>query len=76
MQPDREADRLSASIVEVKYEWSCTSVPSICRHGMHRYDLSFTIFKLPIIQGNSEGTVNVSGGYSIRQCDINSSYGS
>jgi hypothetical protein len=51
MQPDREADRLSASIVEVKYEWSCTSVCSLhfC-HGMHRYDLSFTFFKLPIIQ--------------------------
>lgn len=51
------------------------SVPSICCHGVHKYDLSFTIFKLSIIQGDSEGTVSVSGGDNIRQCEKNSSYG-
>jgi hypothetical protein len=51
------------------------SVPSICRHGVHRYDFFFGIFNLPIIQGDSEGTVNISGGDNIRQWAKNSSYG-
>jgi hypothetical protein len=49
--------------------------PSICRHGVHRYDLFFTNFKFPIIQGDSEGTFNVSGDDSIRQYEKRSSYG-
>ena len=51
------------------------SAPSICRHGVLRYDLSFTIFKLHTIQGDSERTVNVLGGDNIRQCEKNSLYG-
>lgn len=45
------------------------SVPSICLHGVHRYDttMSFITFKLPVIQGDSEGTANVSGGDNVRK---------
>lgn len=73
MQPGREADlhqvsRLMSGAVRL-------SVPSICCNGVHKYDLSFTIFKLPIIQGDSEETVSVSGGDNIRQCEKISPYG-
>ena len=51
------------------------SAPSIRHNGVRRYSLSFTIFKFPIIQGDSEEKVSVLGGDNIRHCEKNGSYG-
>jgi hypothetical protein len=46
--PEREADHLPTSSAKVKNEWSYTSTPPICLHGMYRDNfLMYTIKYAP-----------------------------
>jgi len=40
-QPGCEANHLLHSSAEVKNDWSCTSIPPICLHGIYRDDCTF-----------------------------------
>jgi hypothetical protein len=40
-RPGHEADNLPKSNAEVKNEWSYTSVPPTCLHGMHKDNFAF-----------------------------------
>ena len=45
-----------ASSAEVKNEWSCTSSPSVCLHGMYRDKFDFYLYNpTPFIKGVKVG---------------------
>jgi len=48
-RPGRKADRVPPSRANVKNEWSYTSTPPICLHGMHRDNIisTFSIILKP-----------------------------
>jgi hypothetical protein len=41
-RPRHDVDRSPASTVEVESEWSCTSAPSMCLHGLDRNSFTFS----------------------------------
>jgi hypothetical protein len=51
-QADREADHSPQYGVEVRNEWSCTSTPPICLHGVRRINFKFvfTLFYLNYVR--------------------------
>jgi hypothetical protein len=42
--PEREVNHTPPSTVEVKNEWSCTSTPPICLHGVDRENFIFCLY--------------------------------
>ena len=48
-RPGRETDHLPTSSSEVKNEWSYTSTPPICLHGVDRHNCTCTLFSRPTL---------------------------
>jgi hypothetical protein len=48
-RPGRNVEHSPASSIEVKYEWSCTSSPPTCFHGVDRDNVTLTISPVIIL---------------------------